>query len=55
MPEVKHHPNCSADYPEKIETEAPQQITVMDCEDFLVYQCVDCGAFVTVDKDNNND
>lgn len=51
-PTIEHYNGCSPDYPEKPIPEAPGRITEMDCEDFIVYQCVDCGAFVTVDKDN---
>lgn len=46
---IEHYKNCRADYPEKAEGEAPQAIQRMPLDDNeVVYQCVDCGAFVIV-------
>lgn len=48
---VKHHPTCTADYPEKPVSEDAQAITVIDIGDGEeVHQCVDCGAFVIVQR-----
>ena len=45
---IKHHPSCTADYPEKIGAELPQQETEIRISgDAVVTQCVDCGAFET--------
>ena len=44
---IKHHDTCTADYPEKVEGELPQQIVEIEG----VKQCVDCGAYeVSCDK-----
>jgi hypothetical protein len=45
---IIHHPNCSADYPEKVEGEPPQHITRQILDDgYWVDTCVDCGAIET--------
>jgi len=50
---VTHFPNCTADYPEKVKGEAPQQLTRIDLGDGeYVWQCVDCGAASEVRVDN---
>ena len=52
---VKHHPMCSADYPEKPKGEAAQRISRDVNEDgFFVDTCVDCGAFETNLPDEND-
>lgn len=46
-----HHAGCTSDYPEKVEGEAPRSLTKMDIGNGdVVWQCVDCGAFVIVDE-----
>jgi hypothetical protein len=43
---ITHHPNCRADYPEKVSSEQPQQIArEVDEDGYWVDTCVDCGAF----------
>jgi len=43
----QHYSNCSADYPEKVATESPQQLTRIDLGGGdWVDQCVDCGAVI---------
>lgn len=43
---VIHHPTCTADYPEKVDGELPQQLSTEDLGDgAIVITCVDCGAF----------
>ena len=47
MRRIQHYPGCTADYPEKVDGEAPQAIQVVEIDDGEeVHQCVDCGAFV---------
>lgn len=49
MASLIHHATCTADYPEKIAGEAPQQLMVetlpADEGGGVLTQCVDCGAF----------
>lgn len=53
---IKHWQNCNANYPEKPDGEEVQGIQVIDMEDDTeVHQCVDCGAFELVKKENTND
>lgn len=45
---VTHHPGCTANYPEKPEGEAPQQIIVEELPDgYKAWTCCDCGASET--------
>ncbi len=47
MTRIVHFPTCSADYPEKSALPEEPQITRIDIGDGeVVWQCVDCGAFV---------
>jgi hypothetical protein len=42
---VQHYENCNPNYPEKIETEKPQELIKIELgDDEYLYQCVDCGA-----------
>ena len=50
---VIHYPTCTADYPEKVPNEKPQQIISFSIGDGdTVHQCVDCGAFILVHEEN---
>lgn len=47
MDTIKHYDNCNHNYPEKNEIGDEQQITKIEIGDNeVVWQCVDCGAFV---------
>lgn len=51
---IKHHPSCTADYPEKPEGERPQSVTDIRIDmNQVVRTCDDCGAFelVTIEDD----
>ncbi len=44
---IIHHPNCTADYPEKLKNERPRQVTRQTVDGYWIDTCVDCGAFET--------
>lgn len=51
---IKHHKGCTADYPEKLKNEKPRQLTKTDIGGGeVVYQCVDCGAFIVVKEQHD--
>jgi ssDNA-binding Zn-finger/Zn-ribbon topoisomerase 1 len=48
---IEHFPTCRATYPEKPEDELPQQIAEIELDEGdVVLQCVDCGAYKVVKR-----
>jgi hypothetical protein len=46
---IRHHPSCTANYPEKPEREEAQGIQEIELDGGeTIQQCVDCGAFESV-------
>lgn len=49
METLTHHRGCTANYPEKLESEELKHLTFQRIDNNeIVIQCVDCGAFIII-------
>lgn len=52
MPEIKHHKNCTSNYPERsIEPQIQPMSLEPEYPGETVWTCIDCGAFVVEKRD----